>query len=378
MMMTSKSPGWRRVKQSVQDQATPKPFSSCVFCSSWSAKPLSRKAIDAILRRVKISVLPKCGRLIPIFLVCLLALAELGSAATKSHRAQESLPRFEALPLTRSQQNHLLVRAYINGKPALLGVDSGAPISAISSRRRAHFGLTGIPGGSQLPARIQINGAFNSVALVRNLRLGSINVMDDPVVVVDLSESNGRPRLVPGQDIDGILGVDILFSFGAVLDCQRQLLMLKTDPESTEAIPGVEYRGLQRMPMRLSDNYNLYVDAAINGTPASLMVDTGAFATLLNRRFVRSLHVPVYRTPFNSSAVNMKQRGVSIARIKRLSVGSVDIVGKDVGVVDLAGLIHSDLSRSSSQPVAGLLGAEILRSHHGIIDFGTRTLYLKN
>jgi hypothetical protein len=25
----------------------------------------------------------------------------------------------------------------------------------------------------------------------------------------------------------------------------------------------------------------------------------------------------------------------------------------------------------------GLLGAEILNSHHGIIDFGTRTLYLK-
>jgi len=24
-----------------------------------------------------------------------------------------------------------------------------------------------------------------------------------------------------------------------------------------------------------------------------------------------------------------------------------------------------------------LLGAEILKSHHGIIDFGTRTLYLK-
>ena len=28
-------------------------------------------------------------------------------------------------------------------------------------------------------------------------------------------------------------------------------------------------------------------------------------------------------------------------------------------------------------PVAGLLGAETLRRHHGIIDFGTRTLYLR-
>jgi len=154
-------------------------------------------------------------------------------------------------------------------------------------------------------------------------------------------------------------------------------LILKLDPESSGKTPGMQYRGFRSMPIRVSETYNLYVDAAINGAPARLMVDTGAFATLLNRGFVRRLHVPLQETELSSSAVNLKQRGVQIARIKRLSVGSVDIVGKDIGVVDLEGLIHSDLLRGS-QPVAGLLGAEILRSHHGIIDFGNRTLYLKN
>jgi hypothetical protein len=42
----------------------------------------------------------------------------------------------------------------------------------------------------------------------------------------------------------------------------------------------------------------------------------------------------------------------------------------------MEGLIHNRLLQASP-PVAGLLGAEILRHHHGIIDFGTRTLYLK-
>src|SRR5436853_7641847 len=105
------------------------------------------------------------------------------------------------------------------------------------------------------------------------------------------------------------------------------------------------------------------------------MVDTGAFATLLNRGFVRRLHVPLHETEFSSSAVTLKQRGVQIARIRQLSVGSVDIMGNDVGVVDLEGLIHSDLLKGS-QPVAWLLGAEILRTNHGIIGFGTCTLCL--
>jgi hypothetical protein len=54
----------------------------------------------------------------------------------------------------------------------------------------------------------------------------------------------------------------------------------------------------------------------------------------------------------------------------------VDITGKEVGVVDLEGLIRKGLLQGSP-PVVGLLGAEILKRHHGIIDFGTRTLYLR-
>jgi len=327
-----------------------------------------------------VKILARCfsPQTFSILLIGLFALAEICPAAQRDPRVpKSSAPRFEALPLTRSRQNHLLVRAFINGKPALLGVDSGAPISAIALKRRAHFGLTGIPGSSTLPARLQINGAFNNVAIARNFRLGALNLVDEPVVVVDLSGSGRASRLRNEQEIDGILGADILFPTGAVLDCQKQVLILKMDPELSGRAPGLQYRGFRSVPIRVSETYNLYVDVAINGEPARLMVDTGAFATLLHRGFVRRLHVPLQQTAFSSSAVNLKQRGVSIARIRRLSVGSVDIVGKDVGVVDLEGLIHSDLLRGA-QPVAGLLGAEILRSHHGIIDFGTRTLYLKN
>jgi hypothetical protein len=44
--------------------------------------------------------------------------------------------------------------------------------------------------------------------------------------------------------------------------------------------------------------------------------------------------------------------------------------------MDLGGLIHGGLL-AGKRPVAGLLGSELLQRHHGIIDFGTRRLYLK-
>src|SRR5437879_13119159 len=105
------------------------------------------------------------------------------SAATRSARAsQQSGPQFEALPLVRSRQNHLLVRAIINGKPAWLGVDTGAPVSAIAAQRREYFGLTGIPASSNLPARLQLTAAFNRLPVAGSFQPGPIKLLADPLV----------------------------------------------------------------------------------------------------------------------------------------------------------------------------------------------------
>jgi predicted aspartyl protease len=285
-------------------------------------------------------------------------------------------PQFEALPLVRSRQNHLLARAFINGRPAWLTVDSGAPVSAIDIRRRDYFRLTPITAKSNLPARVQINGAFNNVAIARRLRIGALTLVDEPVVTLDLGRSRRTAQIPHEPEIDGIIGADILFPTKAVLDCQRKLLILKVDPDVVGDVPGFDRRGWDAVPIQVSDGFNLYVNSSINGKRAKLMVDTGSFATLLHRSFVRQMRIPTQATAFSSSAVNLKERGVRVARIRKLSIGSIDLVGRQVGVIDLEGVIHGGLLEGSP-PVAGLLGAEILNRNHGIIDFGTRTLYLK-
>jgi predicted aspartyl protease len=316
-------------------------------------------------------------RALSILLAALLLVGSTFGANPPARADRRSrLPQFEALPLVRSRQNHLLVRGFINGRPAWLTVDSGAPVSAIALHRRDYFRLTPITVKSNLPARVQINGAFNNVAIARKLRLGALTLVDEPVVVVDLGRSRHSAQIPNEPEIDGIIGADILFPTKAVLDCQRQLLILKIDPDAAGQAPGFDRNGFDAVPIQVSDGFNLYVNGSINGKRAKLMVDTGSFATLLHRSFVRQMRIPTEETAFSSSAVNLKERGVRVARIRKLSVGSVDIVGRRVGVIDLEGVIHGGLL-GGSPPVAGLLGAEILKRHHGIIDFGTRTLYLK-
>ena len=269
-----------------------------------------------------------------------------------------------------------MVRASINGRPALLGVDTGAPISAIAVNRVRFFGMTPASAVADYPTRLQVNGGSNSVAVAHSLQLGALNLIDEPMVAIDLGSKSRAAEMMDEQALDGIIGADILFPTNAVLDCRAQMLILKIDPSVRGSAPGLDYRGFSRVPIQVSAGYNLYVNGSFNGKRARLMLDTGAFGTLMHQRFVRQMKIPVRDTPFSSAGVNFKRRGVQLATISRFSVGSVDMRSKEVGVIDLEGLVRTALL-NATPPVAGLLGSEILARHNAIIDFGSRTLYLK-
>ena len=316
-----------------------------------------------------------CPCLLQACAVLLCAASAFGAGQPRPQPASQN-PAFQALPLERSRQNHLLIRAEINGKPALLGVDSGAPVSAISTARLRHFGMTSLPGTSTLPPRLKINGGFNRVTIARRLRLGALTLVDEPMVAVDLSAPPRDSREFREQELDGILGADILFPTKAVLDCEAQILFMKVDPDAPGPVPGVNRRGWKNVPIRVTKGWNLYVDSKLNGKAAQLMIDTGAFTTLIHRPFVREMRLPLRNTSYTSGGVNLDQRDLQLATIRRFAIGPFLVKGKEVGVMDLAGLIHGDLLQGTP-PVAGLLGSEFLRRNHAIIDFGTRTLYLK-
>ena len=142
------------------------------------------------------------------------------SAPSRGSVTQPALDNlvFQALPLERSRQNHFLVRAEINGKRAILGVDSGAPVSAISATRAAYFGISPIPRSSTLPARLRINGGYNRVTIAHHLRLGALILVDEPMVSIDLRTPARAAQEFHEQQLDGILGADILFPTQAVLN----------------------------------------------------------------------------------------------------------------------------------------------------------------
>ena len=329
----------------------------------------------AILARVKSGAALSLGKVSLSIFATLLIVAEISPAA--SPQPVKLVDRFEVLPLTRSWQNQLLVHARINGKPAVLMVDSGAPATLISSKRREILHLEKIGTHSGLPTSVIVNGVADKLAILHNLELGGLDIVDMPVVLTNVSSPPRVAKMVREKEIDGILGVDVLFATKAVMDCKDQVLILNRYPEIATNETALDLRGFHKMPIYVSDGYNLFVNSSINGKRTQLLVDTGAVVTTLHRPLIRQLRIPCYATSITSSGINRKEDEVDVARIRRLSVGSINVYEKAIGVADLKWLFPESGS-PESRPIAGLLGAELLKAHHGIIDFGTRTLYLKN
>lgn len=322
---------------------------------------------------------PRARCYLPVLAIFLATLSAVGATAPRALQ-------YQALQLERSRQNHLLVHVHINGQPALFGVDTGAPVSAVALKRRQHFGLTPLPRTSELPAELRINGGYNRVAIAHHLRIGALTLVDEPVVVIDLSGPARAAQEYEEEELDGILGADILFPTEAVLDCGKAILYMKVDPDAQGPALGIEHgAGWKRVPIRVTRGGNLYVDCKLNHKAAQLMLDTGAFTTLIHESFLEGMHLQMHQTPFTSGAVNLDDRDVQLTTINRFAVGHLSgrflfgnftVRKKQVGVMDLSGLIQGELLQGVP-PVAGLLGSEFLRRNHAIIDFGNAALYLQ-
>ncbi|HLN52486.1 MAG TPA: retropepsin-like aspartic protease [Lentimicrobium sp.] len=121
---------------------------------------------------------------------------------------------------------NLLARVIINGKPALLMVDTGSPKTVLDTdhlqkfvnqtelKRNPRRGLAGI------------TSVYTYIATIEKLEIGSIVINDYKAAAVDLGQINRSFRGMGNPQIDGLLGCDLLRHCKAVLRFEDRLLEL--------------------------------------------------------------------------------------------------------------------------------------------------------
>lgn len=127
---------------------------------------------------------------------------------------------------------------------------------------------------------------------------------------------------------------------------------------------------LQRSPLGL-----LQVVAAIDRREVSLLVDTGANATVLDRE--RASRRGLVGQPSDLGTVGcVTVNGVAMLDGARLEIGSVRVEPPRVALVDLAH-VNRQFEKVGAEPVDGVLGADVLGERSAVIEFSKPELRLR-
>ena len=275
-------------------------------------------------------------------------------AALKTFMEQQG---FGGAPLQRRFGNHLFVNTLINGRRSALMIDSGCPDTLIDRGNASRLGL-GVRETKGFIVGVSGNAERSGMSRLATLTMGNCTFKDVPVAVANEEQINfiARPHL------DGLFGAHEMAKFGMVIDCARQMIYVNPRGPSAAASQKLAQfltsRGFSRIPMHFNSDHHLEVDAALNGRPAKLTVDTGSGFSLIS--------APVA----TASGVTMSPRfnfhGEGIGFIKQMTLGNLVVNNAEVAVGNVAKFVG-----------AGLLGEEYLSWNFGVVDVGGMNLYLR-
>lgn len=174
-------------------------------------------------------------------------------------------PAAEVLSLEQERNRRMTVPVMVDGSgPFAFMIDTGSQATAITHEIRASLGL--IPSGNAVLVGMASRRMVDLVDVTR-LDFGSNSYADFAAPVLEREHVGA----------DGIIGLDALQDFRVLIDFRKQTITID-DAEARQ--PGGKFEIIVRARQKLGQL--LITDALVEGVRATVIIDTGAQASLAN------------------------------------------------------------------------------------------------
>jgi predicted aspartyl protease len=268
--------------------------------------------------------------------------------------------------------NQYVVAVQINGHPTSLLVDTGGCESLISTAFYRELQIVPIPDVFRFQRGI-INGRRVSRMHLRQLAIGGVAYRNVRGVLAEVQTIKIRQGPSAGFSVAGLLGTDFLRDHQAVVDCAHGGLFLQTDPKAKVLTAGLPAQGWTALPMKINGEGYLSVEAGVNGFRGRMLIDTGAGVVMLNQSQARRAKVKLIGRRIKMTGVAISDPRAEIAQVGQLTLSGYR-VADDYAVVSGK---WEKVMIGSGGPYLGLLGFDFLCENQAVIDYRTKTLYLK-
>jgi predicted aspartyl protease len=296
-------------------------------------------------------------------------------AATSKTRSMQ-LPGYKIVPLHYAPLNKMVISASINGHPANLMVDTGADQIIMDASAAASFDVRPSQRGLRYIRFTEINGEVLPVGFAQSLTAGTMNFGSSLVALRNSSISGHFSNRVEAGNpgVDGFLGLDILIRHKAVINCRTKLIFFKVDRSRPLQLTSVALsEKFTKIPLRREKNGALTVPCSIHRQAGRLLVDTGAFVTMLDEGLLKLFGIALQPTPVSAHFTSGVARKINAGRINDLAIGDFRVPPEKLGA---AALPNFALQQGDTR-INGILGMDLLYICHGIIDFDSMNLFFK-
>lgn len=127
-----------------------------------------------------------------------------------------------------SEGVHLVFEALLNQKACKILIDTGASRSVFDSNRIGLFvDNPEISENDQLSTGLGTNSMKSHMVILENVKIGDLKLKNYSAVIIDMTHINESFETMGLQQIDGVLGGDILLKYKAEIDYRRKELRLR-------------------------------------------------------------------------------------------------------------------------------------------------------
>ncbi len=122
---------------------------------------------------------------------------------------------------------HLLLRVKINGKKANCILDTGASKTVFDSERIKRFlKREALHDNERLSTGLGTASMHSQVLFISKLELGAYTIKKLPTIILDLSHINQTYSSIGFEEIDGVIGSDVLMDAKGIIDFGKSMLTL--------------------------------------------------------------------------------------------------------------------------------------------------------
>jgi predicted aspartyl protease/Flp pilus assembly protein TadD len=275
------------------------------------------------------------------------------------------------IPFRLGSDRRPYIKVKINGRDALLVVDTGSGFMVISKDAAKRLGVSEIARGGKSQG-IGGDGKFQIVyGLLNSLQLGGIKVKQIPCFIRAFHEINGRPA---GERADGFIGLSILSHFLTELDYKDNRMIL--DREINRPVPTAASPDVTVVPFRTTQNGLISIETEFDASnPINVILDSGASSTAISLVAVErhKMHDQIIKgQTANVIGAAGVTNNVQVLFIRNCRVADLKQSNLRALVLDFGAI-----NETSGFEQSGILGGDFLRHFRVTIDFTRAQVTLK-